>query len=40
VVAHTLAKFVVSSEQTKVWFESYPTCLSRLVSFELSSSAF
>jgi hypothetical protein len=24
-VAHSLAKFVVSFEQTRVWFESYPT---------------
>lgn len=29
-VAHTLAKFVVSSKQTKVWFESHLTCLLEL----------
>jgi hypothetical protein len=34
-VAHALAKFVISSEQNKVWFESYPTCLLRLVNSEL-----
>jgi hypothetical protein len=34
-VAHALAKFVISSEQNKVWFEFYPTCLLRLVNSEL-----
>jgi hypothetical protein len=39
IVAHTLVKFYVSSKQTKVWFESYPTCLLKLVNFELFSLA-
>jgi hypothetical protein len=39
-MAHILAKFVVSSEQMKVRFVSYPTCLSGLVSSELFSPAF
>jgi hypothetical protein len=35
-VAHNLAKFAISSEQNKVWFDSYPTCLSGLVNSELT----
>jgi hypothetical protein len=39
-VAHTLAKFAVSSKETKVWFESYLTCLLGLVNSELSLTTF
>jgi hypothetical protein len=39
-VAHTLAKFAISSEHNKVWFQSYPTCLSGLVNSELSVPVF
>jgi len=37
-VSHVLAKFAISFEQTKVWFESYPTCLSGLVNSERLST--
>jgi hypothetical protein len=30
-VAHSFAKFAVSLEQTRVWFELYLTCLSGVV---------
>jgi len=39
-VAHTLAKFAISSEHNKVWFQSYQTCLSGLVNSELSVPVF
>lgn len=39
-VAHTLAKFVVSSKQTKVWFESHSTRLLGHANSERFSSAF
>jgi hypothetical protein len=39
-VAYSLAKFVVSSKQTRVWFESYSTCLSGVEISDHSLSAF
>jgi hypothetical protein len=34
-VAHNLAKLAVSHPQNQVWFDSFPSCLSELVSSEL-----
>jgi hypothetical protein len=35
IVAHILAKFTFSFEQTKMWFESHPICLLGLINSEL-----
>lgn len=39
-VAHTFAKFAISSEQNKVWLVSFPTCLSGLVNYDCTFSSF